>query len=104
LSRWSMVIAGAFLGPARKEGLARMFLSGLRTRHWLFATLLTALLVSGLAGPDGVALCLVGLVVTLACLIRFKTTIGGLTGDTLGAINEMTEVSGLLACYLLFAH
>jgi adenosylcobinamide-GDP ribazoletransferase len=101
-SRWAMAVSGAFLGPAKQDGLAHLILAGLKARHWLFATLIAAGIVAGLMGFNAIVLCLSVLLVTLVCLITVRNRIGGLTGDTLGMINELTELCGFFACYMMY--
>ncbi len=103
VGRWAMVMV-AWLSPyARTEGgLAAPFLAHLSWRHVAVSTtVLTSALIIGL-GLQGTAVVMVvgiGLVLTVwaACRIWF----GGVTGDTLGAANELIEILFLLFVPLL---
>lgn len=96
LSRWAMVLA-AFSGRyAREEGTARPFIGQIRWPWFIGSTAITV----GSAwmifkGPGLLALSSVFLFVLLF-LYYLKLKIGGLTGDALGALNEVIEVLVLL--------
>jgi len=84
IGRWSMVIA-AFLGkPARlKNSMGKLFMDYVGWREVIFASLT------------------IGIEIVLLILKYCQKRIGGISGDILGAINEIVEVSILLAIYLL---
>ena len=100
--RWSMVMAGAAFGPARQNGLGSQFIGSLTGGRFALSTLCPLALV-GLAlwGKTGVAPALLcGLVFALAVAYLFARfaarRLGGLTGDVLGAVNELAEAAFLL--------
>ena len=104
IGRWAMVL-GAMSSPyARAEGgLAAPFLVHLTVRHVLIATAVLApalFLTIGMVGGF-LALVLTALaarsVTALACRLC-----GGITGDILGAINEIAEILFLILAPLLF--
>lgn len=98
LGRWAMV-AGAVSAPyARKEGgLAGGFLVGLSWRDTTWAALP---LCAALLGVMGVAAGLAGITIATGVGVAFarlsKRLCGGVTGDTLGATNELAELAFLL--------
>ncbi len=106
--RWCMALAGAAFHPARSEGLGSTFISGLSLRHFLLATLVGAALsfpAVHLAGQyvplaAGAAL---AFTVTGAAAVAMARRLGGLTGDTLGAVNEIAEAAFLVGAVLGFA-
>ena len=97
LGRWAGVYGIVAFPPAREGGLGRTFQSMLRPRDFAFATATALLLAALVAGPRGlVALLLVWLAAHL--LGRWWTRdLGGLTGDTYGALCEIGEVVALAA-------
>jgi adenosylcobinamide-GDP ribazoletransferase len=96
LSRWTMVWAAWRYPLARPDGFAAWFRRGLGWSHAAIAggtALLIALFVHGLAGLGSfAAVWLVAILV--AAWVRRR--IPGLTGDVYGALNELSEVVGLL--------
>ena len=104
ISRWTMVAALAAFPYARSQGMGSPFHQG---NVWP-ATILAAV-VAGLAavliGGIGGAGILVGATVMALVLGKamFKM-LGGLTGDTYGAINELVEVAALAAAVALIPH
>lgn len=100
-SRYAMVLAIFTFPYARQEGKARVFISGANSWLLIGATAITLLAAFGAFGLKGE---IILLAVSLAALWwgRFLTCkLGGLTGDTLGALNELSEVLTLLMIYIL---
>jgi len=96
LSRWALVW-DLFLFPyARKEGKAKLFFNGITLSAMLKAALIAltcALIIGGLRGL------LLFLIITIAAYYLgafFSRKIDGMTGDTLGAVNEISEITVLL--------
>lgn len=101
VGRWSMVLA-TYLAPyTRMEGLGKAFLipKGGGTIFW---TSLTITLL-GLVIFKSPFLYIMGvcLGVTYLATLYFKSRIGGITGDTLGALNEIIELTALFSIYCL---
>lgn len=98
LGRWAMVTV-AWMSPyARTEGgLAAPFLNHLSFLHVMLSTLvLSAALMIGF-GPRGALLTIgLGMVLVLASWAACREWFGGVTGDTLGATNEVTEIVFLI--------
>lgn len=94
--RWAMVVSGSLSKAAKTEGLGKFFCKPIRLREWLGATLFT-LIVGFLILKTQLLPFILGIFVFALILTRYITRkIGGMTGDTFGAINELTEVFSLL--------
>lgn len=98
LSRWAMVPALTCFPYARKEGLGTLFQAGRGRRSLVTATLITALLGWLIMGPAGLVYLLLVALVSLGWCNWIRRLLGGLTGDTYGALAEITEVF-ILAAY-----
>jgi adenosylcobinamide-GDP ribazoletransferase len=97
LSRYAMVQLACFSRYARATGgLGEPFVRGIRHRHYLCALGLTLVLVFGVGGWRGLGLgSAVGLA-TLGMQCYTRSRLGGITGDVLGAMNELSEALVLL--------
>lgn len=107
ISKWAMVVALYYGKPVRQDGLGVHFIGKLKASHLLWSTLtliVVFVLPSLLAGnytPQSqyffyIAL-VVGLYILCRLIVAFYTRVfGGLTGDLVGSINELTEVIFLL--------
>ncbi|MBE1441556.1 adenosylcobinamide-GDP ribazoletransferase [Paenibacillus sp. OAS669] len=114
-SRWYMVVAIAFWPYARQEetGHNRIgaFFRGLQAKHVILHTGLALLLTCCLVWMMGESLLFSVLIIgaaALGCLaagvsisVFISRKLGGLTGDTYGAINELLEVFLLLLLYMV---
>jgi adenosylcobinamide-GDP ribazoletransferase len=100
-SRWTLVLALYLFPGARTSGLGVTFRQRITARTLALASAISLLLALVLAQFTGL---LVWLSITItACLVGIWLTrkLGGLTGDTCGAIAEIVEIIGLLAFLLL---
>jgi adenosylcobinamide-GDP ribazoletransferase len=96
LSRWSVVLAMFLFPYARREGKAKIFIQGMSRRIFilsLIAVLLFSFAVWQIKGLIALLMA-AGFVYLFGKLSERK--IGGITGDTLGATIELTEVITLL--------
>ena len=94
VGRWAMVVGAFHVTYARSEGgLAQPFLAHLSWQHLCVATVTAGLVLTLLLGTWPALCCLlIG-----AALVRFSTAwfhrmFGGVTGDLLGATNEIAEI------------
>ena len=98
VGRTAPPFVGAWLRPATPgQGLGAAFMIGLSPWAgplWAFAGLV---LGGALLGPGGIALVLAGLGVALLAALGASRRLGGLTGDVLGAVVEISELGVLLA-------
>jgi len=101
LGRWAMVYAIFAYPSARSEGLGQSFKE---QAHWwelAIATLIAIALSVALMELFGLAL-LTALWLIIAIMATYlRKKLGGLTGDTYGAINEVIEVFVLILVPLL---
>ena len=104
LSRWAMVVSLGAFPYVRRNGLGSPFHLGKAVLPHSFAAA-TAILAAVLLGSIGGAGMLVG-VTALAWLLGrgMAGMLGGLTGDTYGATNELTEAASLIAAVGLLPH
>jgi adenosylcobinamide-GDP ribazoletransferase len=92
LGRWSLVLAAALFPPARRSGLGAAFRTGV-TPPRLAVAAATCAVAACVLGRVAGTLALVGTCAATWLLGRAITArIAGLTGDTYGAIAEVTEV------------
>jgi adenosylcobinamide-GDP ribazoletransferase len=100
-SRLAMVYGAAFSKSARQTGLGYVFIKGTTGKDALFASLITA---AAAFYPIGIAAAVAAVTVTIGGSLVFvrycSRKIGGMTGDTLGALGELVSL-GLLAVYCI---
>lgn len=109
VSRWAMVYAVFAYPYARPSGLGKVFKEGASGRGLALATVFTLAVAIGAAWWTKTSyFYLVSLVIvssiwlfTWLMATYLKRKLAGLTGDTYGAINEVTEVGVLLIVCLL---
>ncbi|OPZ71874.1 MAG: Cobalamin synthase [Firmicutes bacterium ADurb.Bin456] len=99
LSRWCMVIAVTTFPYARPEGLGKIYNDRAGKIELLAATLIAALVAGISLNLLGAWLFFTGGAFTCLACRRITRELGGMTGDTYGFINEITEVILLAAVY-----
>lgn len=104
LSRWAMVILMGAFPYARRQGLGSPFHQGRAKLVTVIAAAISAAAAVLLGGIGGVGI-LAGVSI-LAWFLGWVVSrmLGGLTGDTYGATNELAEVVGLIAALALLPH
>lgn len=112
VSRWNIVLAGAAHPSARHEGLGNCFINTLKWRHFAGASLMGVAIVSAAVYFTAAHFqsnfllfpVLTGLGISFAAssilAVAFARCLGGLTGDTLGAINESAEIFFIIGAML----
>lgn len=93
ISRWAMVYTIFAYPYARPEGLGASFKKGITPLKFALATLIAIALSFVAGGLFGITIQACVWIITLIYAAYFKSKLGGLTGDTYGAINEIAEVS-----------
>jgi adenosylcobinamide-GDP ribazoletransferase len=94
LSRWSMVLL-AYRSKAAKEGLGSTWIAHMAPKHFLFATIAAGILIAGILQAVGLAMMIWVAVFTMAWKRYLHRRLGGVTGDTFGAVGELSEASVL---------
>jgi len=94
VSRWAMVAAAAAFPSARAAGLGAVFRDAVGWGALARATVF-AVLIAALAGPLGLAALAVAGALTILIGRLFVRRLGGLTGDTYGALAVIVETAVL---------
>lgn len=102
LSRWSMVLMACLSGYARQtKGTGKDFVETVTPLVLLTATIFACIAAGVMMGwRGGLAILFIG-GFTLIGVVYFKKRLGGITGDVLGAVNEVNEVMVLLLILIM---
>ena len=94
VGRWAMVMGAFHATYARSEGgLAQPFLAHLSWQHLCVATVTAGLVLTLLLGPwAALGSLLIGAALIRLSTLWFHRMFGGITGDLLGATNEVAEI------------
>lgn len=114
-SRWIMVPAMYHGSSARKEGLGKIFIDGASAGSLFVSTAIAIsffclMFLAHLAGIYGLKSSLVfcllpaGYLFAAAAAGICSRIFGGLTGDTLGALSELSEIFYLTGAYIWLQH
>ncbi|NQT23187.1 MAG: adenosylcobinamide-GDP ribazoletransferase, partial [Candidatus Omnitrophica bacterium] len=90
-SRWIQVLACYKSNYVRKEGKAKYFIEYNSKNEFLIGGAFTVILFTLLMGMVGLILFAISLVPVLMFISYSKRKIGGMTGDTVGAVSEIAE-------------
>jgi adenosylcobinamide-GDP ribazoletransferase len=101
LSRWSMVYALFAFPYARPIGTGQAFKKQANWQRMAIAMLVAALIAAVMAGWSGLAVMGALWLVVFGVAAFLRRRLGGLTGDSYGAINELSEVLVLILLPLL---
>jgi len=99
-AKLGMVIS-AFLGPAARRGLGEIFISKFKEGHRLgklIASIALCLALSLMLGIIGILACLAGALTSIIITGIARRGFGGVTGDVMGAINEISRATSLATC------
>ena len=100
-ARWSQVFACSTSEYAREEGKAKYFLKYAKKTDMFIGALFIVILNWFLMGVKGIILFALLLATIFSFIQYVKRKIGGMTGDTIGATNEIAEASALLFSLIL---
>ena len=103
LSRFGMVATMATFPYAREQGLGTAFKTGAKRWHVVFGLATAAVAGGALLGIAGLVLLGAVSSASLALGRWISGMLGGMTGDTYGAVNELAEVTVLLLGISLFS-
>lgn len=101
LSRWGMVFSMYLFPYAREEGKAKVFIAGINLKIFILSSLITLIYTFFIWNIKGLIVLIIIIIFICIFTRTINKKIGGITGDTLGAINELTEVIVLLSVCLL---
>jgi adenosylcobinamide-GDP ribazoletransferase len=98
IGRWSQVLGAALSSYARSEGgTGKIIVENVKIRHALFSALMPGMLIFLFCGIKGIFIFFIVLIAVILFVSYMKKKIGGMTGDTLGALNEVSELIVLLS-------
>jgi|WetSurMetagenome_2_1015567.scaffolds.fasta_scaffold00214_12 adenosylcobinamide-GDP ribazoletransferase len=114
-SKWIMVPAMFHGSAARKNGLGRIFIEGVTIRLLICSYAFIIIILGGVTaaqvwlyhGLNSALLFIIlpaGHILALACAGACHKIFGGLTGDTLGALSELSEIFFLTGAYIWQQH
>ena len=94
VGRWAMVVGAFHATYARSEGgLAQPFLAHVSWRQVCIASVAAGVVLTLLLGPWAALCCLfIGAALVRLSTVWFHRMFGGVTGDLLGATNEVAEI------------
>jgi adenosylcobinamide-GDP ribazoletransferase len=100
--RWTALPLAFFLPSAREEsGQGARIAGKITTFSLVIGTLLTVAIVGVALGMNALWVMLAGVVTTAATGAYYRRRIGGITGDCLGATNQIAEVAVYFAGVVL---
>ena len=98
IGRWSQILSAALSNYARDEkGTGQIIVENLSLKHALLSSLVPGILIFLFCGIKGIFVFFIVALVSILLTSYVKKKIGGMTGDTLGAVNEVSELTVLLS-------
>lgn len=95
LGRWAQVLA-CFVSPyARREGKGKAFIEYAEKKGFIAAAMITLVLCFLTRQTTGLVIFGIACVIVFLFIIFIRRKIDGMTGDTVGAVSEIAEVSAL---------
>ena len=102
-ARWAMILALRIFPSARSTGLGAAFHQAVTNKGLALASIIALAIVLVAGQLTGLIVLAAVAILTLAPGFWISRSIGGLTGDSYGAIEEVAEVAALLVLLLLRA-
>ncbi len=102
--RWAMVYGLFAHRYARAEGIGKSYKEGTNLTSFIVATAITAAVYGAFIPLTGYYIFIAGAAAALVAIILglfFSRRLSGLTGDTYGALNEIAEITVLIAIVLI---
>ncbi len=98
--RFSQTVSAFALPYARETSGAASFIRHLNIKTIIFSSILFLIITTPVWFPKVFLIDLVSLIILVPLLLFFSKKLGGVTGDVLGAINEVVEIIVLVVIYL----
>ena len=92
MGKLSLVAGGALHPYARSEGTGKHWIDQMNATHMFMSALIGGALLQVFFNEGWIFLAVVPLAAGAFAAWRFSRRLGGLTGDTLGALNELGEL------------
>jgi adenosylcobinamide-GDP ribazoletransferase len=96
LGRFAQVLALGGAKHARQDGLGATIIQGMKSRHLITGICITIAACLALLPIKGMIALAAVFAVTLVIKGYFQNRLGGLTGDIVGCISEITEIVALI--------
>ena len=79
----------------------KIIIENVKMRHALFSSFIPGILIFLFCGIKGIFIFFIVLIAVILFVSYMKKKIGGMTGDTLGALNEVSELIVLLSFLII---
>ena len=89
-------LTASLVGRSAREGMGSVYVKGMDNRVWGAGLLIALALCVALLGMRAIWVTPVFLILPLMMVRFFDNRLGGITGDCLGAVNELAEIVALL--------
>lgn len=96
----SLITGGAMHGAAREDGLGKAYIDSMNSWHMVVVSIVVATLLCVIFNPVWAGLVLVPIISGMIASSSLANKFSGLTGDALGALNELGEIVFLLVVLL----
>lgn len=100
ISRWSMLLPMSFFKYARSNGKAKIFIENINFKIVLITTIMVITLNTVFFKLQGLLMLIIVVCISLLAAKIVSNKIEGITGDVLGAVNEISEVVFLASFYI----